>query len=145
MAKKNKANHKKSLIINVNGSSYVDLLISIFIIILVLALAITTLPPIIEKNTLNRATDEICRYIEISGNTSDVDKKIKEICKEFNISISDYHVNAKYFNERDKSIQLGQTFTVMIETKTSIGLGGLIKIPVRLKAQSLGVSEVYWK
>lgn len=120
------------------GEMYIDTAISVFVMLIVLAIVMSVVPVLIKQYQLNVLANDVTRYIEVAGSSDNLDAD--KIYDENMIKPSNLQVDGG-----GEKIQLGKTFSVTLEYETEIGLGGLIEIPITITSKAQGTSEVYWK
>ncbi len=133
------------------GEMYFDTIISVFIIMTVLALAMTLFPLFMKKYKLDMLAEDISRSIAVSGQTNSID--IDKIAGEYGVDLSSCDIVIEPTAVTGLSpdgagtiIQLAEPFTVTVVTHQTIGLGGVLsEIDIPLTSVSTGRSEVYWK
>lgn len=133
------------------GEMYFDTILSVFIIMVVLALAMTLFPLFMKKYKLDMLAEDISRSIAVSGRTNTVD--IEKIAGEYGIDLYSYDIvvdpAAVTGSSPDGSgtiIQLAESFSVTVTARQTVGLGGILTaVDIPLTSVSTGRSEVYWK
>lgn len=133
------------------GELYFDTIISVFIIMAILALAMTLFPLFMKKYKLDMLAEDISRSIAVSGRTNTID--IEKIASEYGIDLYSYDIviepSAITGESPDGSgtiIQLAEPFSVTVVARQKVGLGGILtEINIPLTSVSTGRSEVYWK
>lgn len=133
------------------GAAYIDTIISIFVIMAVIAMALTLLPLFIQKYLLDMAAEDIARMISVSGQTSAID--VDAITADYGIVLDDVVITiddtartALLPDGSGKKIQLSDGFKVTLTSHRTVGIGGIVSdIDVPLTSAARGRSEVYWK
>lgn len=132
------------------GDAYIDTLISIFVIVVFLAVIIIVLPVFIRKFHLDMFAEQVSSFIAVSGGTENLD--IDELAEEMGISLDSYKIEVPPETvclpdgDNPERIQLTGLYTVNVYSTAYIGLGGVVApIPIELSSSARGRSEVYWK
>lgn len=135
---------------NNRGEMYIDTIISVFVILVVLALVMALLPVFMKKYNLDMMANEISRFIAVSGSTSSFN--IDELEEDYGIELDSWNIeiaaDARTAPSPDggTKIQLADAFTVTIVMRQNIGVGGIVgDINIPITAVAKGRSEVYWK
>ncbi len=144
-------NKQLKRILNNKGEMYIDTIISVFVIMIVLAMVMTLIPVFMHKYQLDMAATEIARMISVSGQTAAVD--VDDILADYNLSVDSYDIvidaDATTGISSDGTgtiIQLADGFTVTLVTHRTVGVGGVLNnIDIPLTSTAKGRSEVYWK
>lgn len=131
------------------GEAYIDVVISMFIILTLLALVMTIFPLFMIKYRLDMLAGDISRTISVSGQTGGFD--VDSMAAEYGLEVADCTIEidpSAVTGETDSGtiIQLAGSFKVTLTAYREIGLGGaLAKVNVPLVSVSKGRSEVYRK
>lgn len=132
------------------GEMYIDTIISVFVILVILAMVMALLPVFMKKYNLDMMANEISRFIAVSGNTSGID--IDELEEDYGIDLDAWNIDiaddarTAPMDDGGTKIQLADDFTVTIVTHQNVGVGGIIaNIQIPLTSVAKGRSEVYWK
>jgi len=130
----------KKILKNRRGEGYIDVAVLVLCVMLVIAVAVSVLPVFVTKNKLDTYAAELCREAEIAGRVG------SETTLRSQVLTEKTGLNPNISWSKNGKIQLNQEFTVTVTTQTDLGLfGGFGSLPVTLKAQASGKSEVYWK
>ena len=122
------------------GEGYVDVAVLVLCVMLVLALAIKVLPAFIIKQQIDTFATELLREAEIVGRIG-AETSNRELLIQEKTGI----IPQVEWSKLGK-IQLNEEVSVTVTYELDIGLfGGFGSFPVRLRAESAGKSEVYWK
>lgn len=132
------------------GGTYIDTVISVFVVLFILALVMAILPVFIKKYHLDMMADEISRCVAVFGATSGVD--IEELERDYGIELDSWSIeiddDARTLAspEGGSKIQLADGFTVTIVAHQTVGVGGILaNIDIPITSVAKGRSEVYWK
>lgn len=131
-----------------SGNMYIDLILGLMFIISVAALMITLYPAFALSQELNQTARMAARVVEVTGCVGD---EVNEVLYHSdNMAPDSVEWDVEYYNEQDKTIQLKNTFTVILTKEVPITIaqptiGPPIQIILTLKVDASGVSEVYWK
>lgn len=130
----------KKLLRSQRGEGYVDVAVLVLCVMLVVAVAVSTLPVFITKNKLDSYATELCREAEIAGRVG------TETTLRAQVLTEQTGLTPSITWSKTGKIQINEEFTVTLTTKADIGLfGGFGHLPITLKAAASGKSEVYWK
>jgi hypothetical protein len=127
---------------------YVDVLIGIMIITIITAIMVTLYPAFTMAQELNQTARMAARVVEVTGCVGD---EVEEVLhNSANMEPDTVEWIATYENETERTIQLKDTFTVILTKEVPItiaqpAIGPPLEITLTLKADASGVSEVYWK
>lgn len=141
----------KSVLKDKSGGSafYTDLLVGIVIFLIVVALVMSVLPVYTQKNLIDGLADDMARYIELVGQAQDEDVKArtKSLATTYGLNPDavQIEVQATYYNNTAKTIQIMDPFTVTITYQTQFGISEYAIVPITLTGKAVGRSEVYWK
>ena len=128
---------------------YNDLLVGIVIFLIVVALVMSVLPVYTQKNLIDGLADDMARYIELVGQAQDEDVKArtKNLATTYGLNPDavQIEVQATYYNNTAKTIQIMDPFTVTITYQTQFGISEYAIVPITLTGKAVGRSEVYWK
>lgn len=133
-----------------HGGTYIDTVISVFVVLFILAFVMAILPIFIKKYHLDMMANEISRCIAIFGATSGID--IEELEQDYGIELDSWNIEIDDDARTDASpdggvrIQLADGFTVTIVSHQTVGIGGILaNIDIPITSVAKGRSEVYWK
>ncbi|MBQ3905388.1 MAG: DUF4320 family protein [Lachnospiraceae bacterium] len=122
------------------GEGYVDVAVSVFAILLVLALGVNAFPMFMTKMQLDNFADELIREAEVSGRVG------AETSARYERLAEKTHLRPTVTWSQTGRIQLNQEVSVTVTLQTDFGfIPGLGAWPVTLTARAAGKSEVYWK
>lgn len=124
---------------NKKGEGYIDIVIVVFVVMLMIALATSVLPIFIKKAKLDTFTDEVVRYAEIEGRIGTQTKaKINQMKNDTGLNLTaEWSTSGK--------IQLNNEFSLELTLETDIGFFSFGSFPIILTSKATGRSEVYWK
>ena len=121
------------------GEGYIDVVVSVFIIMLFVAFAFHVFPVFIAKNQLDTFAAELVREAEISGRigseTAERTNKLKE-----NLGI-----DPVISWSRTGNIQINTEVTLTLTLQYDIGFFNFGSFPITLTSKATGKSEVFWK
>lgn len=122
------------------GEGYIDVCVLVLCAMLVIALAVQVLPVFIAKNQLDTYATELCREAEISGRVgSETSRRAAVLTEQTGLS-------PRISWSKTGNIQLNQEITVTLTLDKNIGLfGGFGSLPITLRSEASGKSEVYHK
>lgn len=131
-----------------SGGMYVDVILGLMILIIITAVMVTLFPAFSLAQELNQTARMAARVVEVTGC---VDEEVEEVLYSSSNMVPDsVEWVVDYHNEIDRTIQLKDTFTVVLTKDVPITImqptfGPPIQITLTLRADASGVSEVYWK
>ncbi len=131
-----------------SGGMYVDVILGLMILIIITAVMVTLFPAFTLAQELNQTARMAARVVEVTGC---VDEEVEEVLYSSSNMVPDsVEWEVDYHNEIDRTIQLKDTFTVVLTKDVPITImqptfGPPIQITLTLRADASGVSEVYWK
>ncbi len=131
------------------GEMYIDTLISVFVIMVFMALVMAFLPVFMKKYQLDMAAQDIARGIAVSGMI--IPQDASELSDEYGLEIDHVEIvpaaDARTLTVANgQIIQLSDSFTVTIYSHADVGVGGIISsTELNLSSTAKGRSEVFWK
>lgn len=131
-----------------SGGMYVDVILGLMILIIITAVMFTLFPAFTLAQELNQTARMAARVVEVTGC---VDEEVEEVLYSSSNMVPDsVEWEVDYHNEIDRTIQIKDTFTVVLTKDVPITImqptfGPPIQITLTLRADASGVSEVYWK
>lgn len=129
----------RKLLRSKRGEGYIDVCISVLVVIMILALFNAAAPVMTVKMQLDNFADELVREAEISGRIgAETTARARVLSEKTGLS-------PKIEWSRNGKIPLNQEFTVTLTVTLDIGFGGFGSFPVTLTSKASGKSEVYWK
>lgn len=131
----------KKILKSKRGEGYIDVALGVFILMLVIAFAVSFLPVFTAKQQLDIFATEIVRQAEIMGGTN-VSDRISDMKAQTgrNPQIRwdcDYYSGSK--------VQLNGDIEVTLTDKVDIGFFIFGSWPIEIRAKATGKSEVYYK
>jgi hypothetical protein len=129
-----------SLLRNDRGEGYVDVVVAVFAVLMVIALAVRVFPVFAAKLQLDNFADELIREAEVSGRVgAETSARYERLSEKTGLS-------PQVAWSSTGRIQLNQEVTLKLTLQVDLGLfGGLGSFPVTLTSEATGKSEVYWK
>lgn len=121
------------------GEGYIGTVITVFVVVLMLALATKVLPVFIMKAKLDTFADEAVRCAEIEGRIG------SETGDRINKLRADTGLNPNVNWSTTGKIQLNNEFSLVLTLETDIGFFSFSSFPITLTSKATGRSEVYWK
>lgn len=131
------------------GEMYIDTVISVFVIMVFMALIMAFLPVFMQKYQLDMAAQDIARGISVSGVIAVQDADV--LSQEYGMTIDRIEVvpseDARLMaSAAGQRIQLSDSFTVTIYSHREVGVGGITgPASVSISSTARGRSEVFWK
>ncbi len=140
---------KRKFIRDQTGEGYVDVAITLLIMIAFIASMMFIYPIFTAKQSLTQSAKHITRIIELYGKADDT--TINRLFEDNTLVIpDDIEVISEYENTAEKTIQLKTSFTVTVSKEIQIPVmrplfSDSFSIRVKISSAAKGVSEVYWK
>lgn len=121
------------------GEGYVDVVVTVLVIMLLVALAVNVFPAFIIKNQLDTFAAELVREAEISGRIgTETTRKAEQLRNNIGISPA-------ISWSRTGNLQIDTEVTLTLTLRYDIGFFNFGSFPVTLESRAIGKSEVYWK
>ena len=126
------------------GEGYIDVCVGALCFVVFIVIALNIFSFLSLKATLNAAAGELIELASFEGCFSDrFDSRAEELL-EGTGAVVEYSAE-EYFDETDKSVQLGGLMTVTIRADTSLKGAGSFSIPISVAVTRSGISERYFK
>lgn len=131
------------------GEMYIDTVVSVFVIMVFMALIMAFLPVFMQKYQLDMAAQDIARSISVSGVITPQDATA--LSQEYNMTIDRVEItpaaDAELMTVADgQRIQLADSFTVTVYSHREVGVGGITgPASIDISSTAKGRSEVFWK
>lgn len=127
------------------GEGYIDIVISVFVLLMVIVLALNVFSFLSLKQDMDYFAKEMIFTATAFGRTTgEVDDRYLEVETLTGIS-ADVTWQAQYYSESEKTVQYGDTITVTLTYEATLKGFGTIPIPITLTAKHSGLSQRYWK
>lgn len=125
---------------NNRGEGYLDVVVLVLCAMLIIAVAVKVLPAYVVKQQLDTFATELMREAEIFGQVG------SETSKREQILIENTGINPTVRWSKIGKIQLNEEISVVVTYEVNIGLfSSFGSIPITLRGEAMGKSEVYWK
>jgi len=140
---------KRRFIRDSTGEGYVDVAISMLIILAFTASLFLLYPIFTAKQSLNQSARYVARTVELYGRADD--ETLDSVLENGNLmKPDDIRIETTWFDEAEKTIQLKTAFTVTVTKTIPItilrpALGNPVVFYVTISASAQGISEVYQK
>lgn len=140
---------KRKFIRDQTGEGFVDVAITILIVLTLMASLMALYPIFTAQMSLNQTAKHMARTVELYGKADD--KTLQSVTEDGNfIEPDSISVETQWENAAEKTIQLKTPFTITITETVPIvimrpALGEPVTINVCISASANGISEVYWK
>lgn len=131
----------KKLIKSKRGEGYVDIVVGIFCLLLVIALAVSFLPVFTAKQQLDLFAAEIVRQAEITGGT-EVTGRVATMKAQTGLD-PEIVWECDYF--RGNRVQLDGNISVTLTTTVDVSFFFFGPFRIEIRARASGKSEVYYK
>ncbi|MEA4934340.1 MAG: DUF4320 family protein [Lawsonibacter sp.] len=109
-----------------------------------LALAISVLGVANRSMKLHTMASELMRYTEVRGQVDSAVYGELDRLKDVTGMDANCTITANYLSGTTK-VQFGEPITVCLEYPVRFGIGGVLSVPMTLRATVAGRSELYWK
>lgn len=135
----------KSLMKNKRGGGYIDVVISVLVIMMLIVLALNVFSFLTLKQDMDYFAKEMINCAAANGTTTGrVNTRYNELVEETGIAPT-VTWNTTYYNASQQTVQLGDTIQVTLTLRVNVRGLGMISIPVTLTAKHSGISQKYWK
>ena len=135
----------RSIIKSKRGEGYVDVVVSVLVSMMMLVLALNVFSFLTIKQDMDYfAKEMIFSSTSYGKTTEEVNARHSELVDETGLNPS-ITWQTIYFNVSAKTVQLGNTITVILTYSTYVKGFGVFKIPITLTAKHSGLSQKYWK
>ena len=135
----------KSLMKNKRGDGYIDVVISVLVIMMMIVLALNVFSFLTLKQDMDYFAKEMINCAAANGTTTGrVNTRYNELVTETGISPT-VTWNTTYFNSSQQTVQLGDTIQVTLTVSSRVQGLGVFSIPVTLTAKHSGISQKYHK
>ncbi len=140
---------KQKFIRDRTGDGYIDVAITLIIIVLLTASLLGLFPIFTAQQSLNQTAKYTARTVELCGRADRATLDSVTESGDF-VEPDEIQVDAEWFKASDKTIQLKTPFTVTLVKTVPIVIlrpswGNPFVIHVRITASAHGISEVYHK
>lgn len=127
-----------------SGEFYIDLTVSLIIILLLVAFFLAIMPVIIQKSNLNTYVEEVVRTAEITGEVGEAtNKRAAVLTEELGIKPELIWDNENF--DGSKKIQLNGKIKLTGVLNTKLDFFIFKGFNIQLKSSASGASEMYWK
>ncbi|OPY89424.1 MAG: hypothetical protein A4E71_00007 [Smithella sp. PtaU1.Bin162] len=140
---------KRRFIRDSTGEGYVDVAVTMLIILTFTASLFLLFPIFTAKQSLDQTAKYVARTVELYGRADD--ETLESVLENENIMRpDDIRIETTWFDEADRTIQLKTAFTVTVTKTIPItilrpALGDPVVFHVTITASARGISEVYHK
>ena len=140
---------KRRFIRDSTGEGYVDVAISVLIILTFTASLFLLFPIFTAKQSLGQTARYVARTVELYGRADD--DTLESVLENGDIMSPDYiQMETTWLDETERTIQLKTAFTVTVTKTVPItilrpALGNPVIFYVTITASAQGISEVYHK
>ena len=140
---------KRRFIRDSTGEGYVDVAVTMLIILTFTASLFLLFPIFTAKQSLDQTAKYVARTVELYGRADD--ESLESVLENENIMRpDDIQIETTWFDEADRTIQLKTAFTVTVTKTIPItilrpALGDPVVFHVTITASARGISEVYHK
>ena len=134
-----------NVINNKKGDGYIDIVIGVLISTMLLILIINVFSFLTLKQDMDFFAKEMIFSATTYGKTDgEVTARNTELIDETGLDPT-VTWQTTYFDSTEKTIQLGDTITVILTYDTYVKGFGIFEIPITLTAKHSGLSQKYWK
>lgn len=139
------------LLLNQQGSSYVDLIVKTLVVITLMATVISFLGVFTTYLNLNHMCRRVVRVVELEGQIAEpVYNVFNRLKQQTGLSPEMTVEDVAYCDEQNQKIQLRDTFTVTMTYSHAFTLFrpsfmDPIQIHIPMRVRIAGMSEKYWK
>ncbi len=121
------------------GGSYIEIIVSVFVLFLVFAVIISFLSVFTKQSDLKTFASSVLRTAELTGNIG------SEVNAEISKQKSVLGINPTVKFNKYGRVDLGDEIELEVTLDINIGSSSLGDIPITLRYRAIGRSEVYWK
>lgn len=140
-----KTEQLKNIFKNKKGEGYIDVVISIMVLLMVLVLTINIYSVMVLKQDLDAISDQLITVATSEGCFgTEFNKRVDRLRSEF--FDFDYSIGADYWysDESLHRVDFGKTMTVTVKAYTTFNGGGVFKIPINAQSTRSGISAIHW-
>ena len=136
----------KNMLKSRHGEGYIDVAVMVLCAMMLIVLALNTFSFFAVKQDLDHYAKEMIKTASVAGRTegAQIDARRTELNAETGLTPA-VAFDAAYFNDTNRTVQLGDTITVTLTYQTHFRGFGLFNIPITLTARHSGLSQRYWK
>lgn len=129
-----------------DGMVQIELMVTVFIVLLLLSIFITVLPVFIRMQELDHMANELVRTAEVYGGVStEVQERYQELKTTTGITPKSISWEGTEYYQGTNRVQLNKKIKVRLTLDYDIGSSYLGSIPIELRSVTTGRSEVYIK
>lgn len=130
---------------NKRGEGYIDVVVTVLIFTMLLVLAINVFSFLTLKQDMDYFAKEMIHTATVYGKTSDeVLERKEELSEETGLDPT-ISWDTTYFNQSTKTVQYGDTITIVLNYDTYLQGFGAVSVPMTLTCKYSGLSMKYWK
>lgn len=127
------------------GEGYIDVVVAVLVGMMLIVLSLNVFSFLTLKQDMDYYAKELISCATANGKTSgEVNTRSAEIAEEVGFA-PEVTWTAEYFDNSDRTVQLGDTIKVTLTYRTYMEGFGVFRIPVTLTAVHSGLSQRYWK
>lgn len=135
----------KKVLFNKRGEGYIDVVVSVFVIMILLVLTLNVFSFLTIKQDMDYFAKELIDSACANGKiSSEAFARRYELTTETGL-FPIVNWQTTYFNSSARTVQLGNTITVILTYNTHLEGFGVFSIPITLTAKYSGLSKKYWK
>lgn len=122
------------------GEGLIENVAFILLAFFFIGLFLTVTPVFMEKQQLDTFAHELCRTAAVSGRVGEeTEERFHQLQRQTGLNPS------VKWSSNEKTIQLGNTVTVTLQTTAGMKIAGFGSYPIPLTSEASENSEVYWK
>ncbi|QIB69775.1 DUF4320 family protein [Aminipila butyrica] len=141
----------RRLVTERSGDMGLPLMIFTLIAVIIFLFGLEVFSAAIKYQNVTYSSKSIAKVIESDGAVTErAYEQMEALNKSYNMDMTFEVSDVTYFNTRDRSIQFRDPFTVNVRYTASIQLASPLFLDplvwdINMKADTPGMSEVYWK
>lgn len=135
----------KKSIMNKRGQGYIDVVISVLVIVFLLVLAMSVWSMVTLKQDVRYICNELLATATATGKIGDeVTARYYELCEESGITPT-VEFSATYFDASSKKVQYGKIIQCTVTCQMTLPGFSDFRLPIKVTVTESGLSRHYWK
>jgi len=135
----------KNKIFNKRGQGYIDVVISVLVLVFLLVLAMSVWSMVTLKQDVRYICNELLATATATGKIGDeVTARYYELCEESGITPT-VEFSATYFDASSKKVQYGEIIRCSVTCQMTLPGFSDFKLPISVTVTQSGLSRHYWK
>lgn len=135
----------KRTILDRRGLGYIDVVISVLVLVFLLVLAMSVWSMVTLKQDVRYICNELLATATATGKIGDeVTARYNELCEESGITPT-VEFSATYFDASSKKVQYGKIIQCTVTCQMTLPGFSDFRLPIRVTVTESGLSRHYWK